>query len=69
MSTGNCRIALEIGTHSLWISRLLGQLGHEVIVANARKVQLNGESRKKTIGWTRRRWRGWRGSIRSCCVQ
>ena len=33
------RIALEIGTHSPWISRLLSQLGHEVIVANARKVR------------------------------
>jgi hypothetical protein len=32
------RIALEIGTHSPWISRLLSELGHEVIVANARKV-------------------------------
>jgi transposase len=41
------RIALEIGTHSPWVSRLLGELGHEVIVANARKVRLIGESRKK----------------------
>jgi transposase len=41
------RIALEIGTHSPWVSRLLSELGHEVIVANARKVRLIGESRKK----------------------
>ena len=41
------RIAVEIGTHSPWTSRLLGELGHEVIVANARKVRLIGESRKK----------------------
>jgi transposase len=41
------RIALEIGTHSPWVSRLLKELGHEVIVANARKVRLIGESRKK----------------------
>ncbi|HZC22262.1 MAG TPA: transposase, partial [Candidatus Binatia bacterium] len=41
------RVALEIGTHSPWISRLLKRLGHEVIVANARKVRLIGESRKK----------------------
>jgi hypothetical protein len=27
------RIALETGTHSPWISRLLSDLGHEVIVA------------------------------------
>ncbi|HEX8925763.1 MAG TPA: IS110 family transposase [Terriglobales bacterium] len=43
----HCRVALEIGTHSPWISRLLHELGHEVIVANARKVRLIGESRKK----------------------
>src|SRR5262249_50278870 len=41
------RIALETGTHSPWVSRLLSELGHEVIVANARKVRLIGESRKK----------------------
>src|SRR6185369_16817952 len=41
------RIALEIGTHSPWISRLLRELRHEVIVANARKVRLIGESRQE----------------------
>src|SRR3954466_1267511 len=42
-----CRIALETGTHSPWGSRLLSELGHEVIVAHARSVRLIGESRKK----------------------
>jgi transposase len=41
------RIALETSTHSPWVSRLLGEVGHEVIVAHARNVQLIGESRKK----------------------
>jgi transposase len=41
------RVALETGTHSPWTSRLLSELGHEVIVAHARKVRLIGESRKK----------------------
>jgi transposase len=41
------RMAVEIGTHSPWISRLLHGLEHEVIVANARKVRLIAESRKK----------------------
>src|SRR5215475_7811054 len=41
------RSARETGTHSPWISRLLSELGHEVIVANARRVRLIGESRKK----------------------
>jgi transposase len=42
-----CRIALETGMHSPWVSRTLSELGHEVIVAYARKVRLIGESRKK----------------------
>jgi transposase len=41
------RIALETGTHSPWVSRLLTELGHEAIVAHARKVRLIGESRRK----------------------
>lgn len=41
------RIALEVGTHSPWISRILSELGHEVIVANARKLRLIYENRNK----------------------
>lgn len=33
------RIIIEVGSHSPWISRLLEGLGHEVFVANARKVR------------------------------
>jgi transposase len=40
-------MALETGTHSPWVSRLLTALGHEVIVAHARNVRLIGESRRK----------------------
>lgn len=43
----SCRIALEVGTHSPWLSRLLTSLGHEVIVANARQVQLISASSRK----------------------
>src|SRR6202047_2234072 len=42
-----CRIALETGTHSPWVSRQLAQMGHEVIVAHARNVRLIGESSRK----------------------
>jgi transposase len=42
-----CRIALETGTHSPWVSRELSQMGHEVIVAHARNVRLIGESSRK----------------------
>src|SRR5271157_1962160 len=41
------RLALETGTHSPWVSRILSELGQEVIVAHARNVRLIGESRKK----------------------
>ncbi|MBU2603775.1 MAG: IS110 family transposase [Actinobacteria bacterium] len=34
------RIVLECGTHSPWISRLLAECGHDVIVANPRKLRL-----------------------------
>ena len=33
------RIVLEAGTHSPWVSRLLSELGHDVIVANPRKLR------------------------------
>jgi transposase len=41
------RVALEVGTHSPWISRHLGSLGHEVIVANPHKVKLITQSVRK----------------------
>jgi len=41
------RIALETGTHSPWISRLLTELGQEVIVAHAQKVQFITKSSRK----------------------
>jgi transposase len=41
------RVALEVGTHSPWISRYLAEFGHEVIVANAHKVKLITQSVRK----------------------
>ncbi|PYT10898.1 MAG: IS110 family transposase [Acidobacteria bacterium] len=41
------RIALEVGTHSPWVSRCLTEMGHEVIVANARRVRLITDSSRK----------------------
>ena len=41
------RVVVEAGTHSPWVSRLLEKLGHEVVVANARKVRLIYESDSK----------------------
>lgn len=42
-----CRAVLEVGTHSPWISRLLKELGHQVIVANARRVRLIADAEDK----------------------
>ena len=41
------RIALETGTHSPWVSRLLESQGHQVIVANARKIPVITASESK----------------------
>jgi transposase len=46
-SLPRCRIAMETGTHSPWVSRLLMVLGHEVIVGHAQKVRLITKSRRK----------------------
>jgi transposase len=40
--------AVETGTHSPWVSRLLQECGHEVLVANARKLRLIYANRRKT---------------------
>ena len=44
---GRARIAIEVGTHSPWVSRLLRSFGHELIVANPRQVKLITESSRK----------------------
>ncbi len=41
------RIVLETGTHSPWMSRMLTTCGHEVIVANARRLRLIAASDSK----------------------
>jgi len=41
-------VAIEAGTHSPWVSRLLGGLGHQVVVANPRQVALIYRSKRKS---------------------
>ena len=60
------RVALETGAHSPWVSRLLTQLGHEVIVAHARNVRLIGESSRKDDRLDARMLARLRGSIPTC---
>jgi transposase len=42
------RIAIEAGTHSPWASRVLEGCGHEILVANARKLRLIYSNKRKT---------------------
>ena len=43
-----CRVAIEVGPHSSWVSRLLERCGHEVIVSNPRQVPLIFRNANKT---------------------
>jgi len=42
-----CRVAMEAGTHSGWVSRILAELGHEVLVGNPRKLRVIWDSDEK----------------------
>lgn len=46
-ATPKSRIALEVGTHSPWVSSLLESLGHEVYVANPRKMESIKKNKRK----------------------
>jgi transposase len=46
-SLPRCRVAMETGTHSPRVSRLLTALGHEVIVAHAQKGAFNHQEPAK----------------------
>jgi hypothetical protein len=63
------RIAIEAGTHSPWASRVLEGCGHEMLVANARKLRLIYSNRRKTDEVDAlRTWHAWHVWIRSCCT-
>jgi transposase len=47
-SLPRARIALEVGPHSVWLSRLLTELGHEVVVANPRKLRMIYQNDRKS---------------------
>lgn len=42
------RIAIEVGGHSRWVSRMLSSYGHQVVVADARKLRLIYENPRKS---------------------
>jgi transposase len=43
-----CRVILEVGAQSGWVRQLLESMGHEVITANASKLQAIASSLQKT---------------------
>jgi transposase len=43
-----CRVVMEAGGHSPWVSRLVRKLGHEPVVANPRKLRLITENDSKS---------------------
>jgi transposase len=47
-SERSVHVAIEVGTHSPWVSRLLTECGHEVLIANPRKTRLIYGQRHKT---------------------
>jgi len=42
------RVAMETGTHSIWVSEQLQEMGHEVIVANVRELRAISHSNRKS---------------------
>lgn len=42
-----CRVVIEAGTHSGWVSRILEELRHEVLVGNPRKLRAIWDSNEK----------------------
>jgi transposase len=61
------RIAIEAGTHSPWASRVLEGCGHEVLVANTRKLRLIYANKRKTDEIDALRiWLAWHVWTRSC---
>ena len=41
------RVVFEVGTHSAWVREVIAGLGHEVLVANARRMEGSKRRRRK----------------------
>lgn len=44
----DCRVVLEVGTHSPWVSRVVAACGHQAVVANPRRVRLISHTHDKS---------------------
>ena len=63
------RVAIETGTHTPWIHDLLVHKGHEVIVANARQLELISKNDRKNDRNDARLLASSRASTPSCCLR
>jgi len=43
-----CLVVMEAGTHSRWVSQIISELGHDVLVGNPRKLRAIWDSNAKT---------------------
>jgi transposase len=62
------RMAMEAGTHSIWISEQLQELGHQVIVASVRKLGRYPIVIARATTPMPRSWHASRGLIRRSSV-
>jgi len=60
---------MEAGTHSIWISEQIRDLGHEVIVANVRKLRAISHSDRQSDSVDAEKLARYLGSIRRSFVQ
>ena len=65
----HARVAMEAGTHSIWISEQLKEYGHEVIVANVTELHAISRNDSRVTGPMQRSLQGMHDSIQEYCVR
>ena len=63
------RVVFEVGTHSAWVREMIAGLGHEVLVANARRMEDQSGAGVRTTGSMPPSWPGWGVWIRNRCIR
>src|SRR5277367_5967718 len=65
----HARVAMEAGTHSIWISEQLKEYGHEVIVANVTELHAISRNDSKSDRTDAEKLARYADSIQGYCVQ
>ena len=63
------RVVIEVGTHSAWVREVIAGLGHEVLVANARRMKDQSGAGARMTGLMPSSWPGWGVWIRNRCIR